>query len=425
MERRRGLTNRIVGLDIGTTKICVAVAEVTPEGIDIRSITSHPSSGLRKGVVIDIEATAQSIKRAVTEAQDQCAAPIRDVFIGIAGNHVKSFDSHGAVGIKGKEVSPEDVERVIDSASAVYMPLDREILHVLPTDFILDGQEGLKDPVGMTGVRLEVKVYIVTGAVSAVQNLVKCCEKAGLEVLDIVLQPLASGEASLSADERDRGIALIDSGGGTTDIALYKDGWLRHTAVLGIGGNHFTNDLSVGLRLPLHEAERIKKQYGSLLLSDINSAGQIQVTALDGQVRDIPKKYVTEILLPRSEELIGLVRQEIMAKHASGVPVLGAVLTGGASLLTGFDRLTESMLSMPVRIGYPGSPPEDFLSEPGQDHRLRGLPEEFNNPMYATAIGLVRYGAETVLPAESNLSPSHLMNKIVHTMTGWFRKIVR
>src|SRR5512139_1755800 len=207
-KRRKGLSNTIVGLDIGTTKICVAVAGVTPGGIDIRSITSHPSSGLRKGVVTDIEATAQSIKRAVGEAQDQAATPIRDVLIGISGSHVRSLDSHGAVGIKGKEVSPEDVERAIDSASAVYVPLDREILHVLPTDFILDGQEGIKDPVGMTGVRLEVSVHIVTGGVSAVQNLVKCCEKAGLDVRDIVLQPLASGEAALSFDERDRAIAL-------------------------------------------------------------------------------------------------------------------------------------------------------------------------------------------------------------------------
>jgi cell division protein FtsA len=350
---------------------------------------------------------------------------IKDVYVGIAGSHIKGFSSYGAVGIKGKEVTHEDVERAIDSASAVYVPLDREILHVLPTDFILDGQDGIKDPAGMAGVRLEVKVYIVTGAVASVQNLLKCCERAGLEVVDIVLQPLASAEATLTADERDMGIALVDIGGGTTDVAIYKDGWLRHTAVLGIGGNHLTNDISVGLRLPFNEAERVKKKYGSIL-PEANSASEVDVVAIDGQVRGIPKKYIAEIIQPRCEELLELIRQEMQMLHNSGIAISGVVLTGGSSLLTGFDRMAEAVLSMPVRIGYPQLFSQNFSernTEAGFAARdVSGL-NEFNNPMYATGIGLVFYGTES-LNDEKGFFSSDIFNRIVSKMAGWFKRIV-
>jgi cell division protein FtsA len=423
-EKRRRNSSVIVGLDVGTTKICAIAGEVTEDGIDILSVSSHPSSGLRKGVVIDIEATANSIKKAVSDVEEQTGISVREVYVGIAGSHIKSFGSYGAVGIKGKEVTSEDVERAIDSASAVYVPLDREILHVLPTDFILDGQDGIKDPVGMAGVRLEVKVYIVTGAVASVQNLLKCCEKAGLEVVDIVLQPLASAEAILTDDERDMGIALVDIGGGTTDIAIYKEGWLRHAAVIGIGGNHFTNDLSVGLRLPFNEAERVKKRYGSILPE--TGGAEVDVVAIDGQVRGIPQKYIAEILQPRCEELLELVKQEIQTLHNNGVVVSGVVLTGGSSLLTGFDRMAEAILSMPVRVGYPhlshqNSSDKNFDGRTGL-HILKG---EFNNPMYATGIGLVLYGIESIMPSERTGFSSDLFNRIVNKMTGWFKKIVR
>jgi cell division protein FtsA len=419
-------TDIIVGLDVGTTKICAIVGEVTPDGVNILSVSSHPSTGLRKGVVIDIEATANSIRRAVADAEDSIGIGIREVYVGIAGSHIKSFSSYGAVGIKGKDVSHDDVERAIEAASAVYVPLDREVLHVLPTDFILDGQDGIKDPVGMAGVRLEVKVYIVTGAVTSVQNLLKCCERAGLQVVDIVLQPLASSEAILTADERDMGIALIDIGGGTTDIAVYKDGWLRHTAVLGIGGNHFTNDISIGLKVPFHEAERVKKIYGSALQQHPDGNVDVDIVAIDGQVRAIPSKYIAEIIQPRAEELLELVKKEITMINENGIAVSGAVLTGGASLLAGFDRLSEVMLSVPVRVGYPVSP-HNFSRKDFEGDSLRsvsGLKGEYNSPMFATAIGLVLYGAESLIASDRMVFSSDLFNRIVNKMTGWFKKIV-
>ncbi|MEW6739638.1 MAG: cell division protein FtsA [Nitrospirota bacterium] len=422
-EKRKRNSSVIVGLDVGTTKICAIAGEVTEDGIDILSVSSHPSNGLRKGVVIDIEATANSIKKTVSDVEEQTGISVREVYVGIAGSHIKSFSSYGAVGIKGKEVTSEDVERAIDSASAVYVPLDREILHVLPTDFILDGQDGIKDPVGMAGVRLEVKVYIVTGAVASVQNLLKCCERAGLEVVDIVLQPLASAEATLNNDERDMGIALVDIGGGTTDIAIYREGWLRHTAVLGIGGNHFTNDISVGLRLPFNEAERVKKRYGSIV-PEIDNA-EVDVVAIDGQVRGIPRKYITEILQPRCEELLELVRQEIHAVHNNGIAVSGVVLTGGSSLLSGFDRMAEAILSMPVRIGYPHLSHQNFSHQnfSGDGHGMHVLKGEFNNPMYATGIGLVLYGIGSIMPSERGGFSSDLFSRVLNKMTGWFKKI--
>ncbi|MBI3592170.1 MAG: cell division protein FtsA [Nitrospirae bacterium] len=421
IEKRKKNGNIIVGLDVGTTKICAIAGEATGEGINILSVSSYPSTGLKKGVVIDIEATAGSMKKVAADVEEKTGIGIREVYVGIAGSHIKSFNSYGAVGIKGREVTREDVDRAIDSASAVYVPLDREILHVLPTDFILDGQDGIKDPVGMAGVRLEVKVYIVTGAVTSVQNLLKCCERAGLEVIDIVLQPLASAEATLTSYERDMGVMLVDVGGGTTDIAIYKDEWLRHTAVLGIGGNHFTNDLSVGLRLPFHEAERVKKKYGAVMVSDMNGMAEVDVVAIDGQVRGIPGKYITEILQPRSEELLELVRQEMRMLQNNGIVVSGVILTGGASLLSGFDRMAEAVLSMPVRIGYPDMEPKDSAPE---YQRIWGLKTEFNNPMYATGIGLVLYGAASVMPAERAVFFSDVFGRIVNKMTGWFKNML-
>jgi cell division protein FtsA len=435
MERRKrsSSTNIIVGLDVGTTKICAVAGEVTEEGIDILAVSSCPSTGLRKGIVIDIEATSTSIKKAVSSLYEKTGLTVREVYVGIAGSHIKSFSSHGAVGVKGKEVTSDDVDRAIDSASAVYIPLDREILHVIPTEFILDGQDGIKDPVGMAGVRLEVRVYIVTGAVTSVQNLLKCCERAGLEVVDIVLQSLASAEATLTSYEREMGIVLVDIGGGTTDIAIYKDEWLRHTAVLGIGGNHFTNDISVGLRLPAHEAERVKKRYGSVVdAGNVAGSGgfaEVDVVAIDGQVRNIPGKYIAEILQPRGEELLELVNKEIQVVQNNGIAASGVVLTGGASLLAGFDRMAEAVLSMPVRIGYPGrqgsmAPGNGGREEEDALHQISGLSGEFNSPVYATAVGLVLYGAGSVIPSGGGFFASGVFGRVVSAMTGWLKKIV-
>lgn len=406
---RRG--NVIVGLDIGTTKICALVGEVMDNKIDVLAISSSPSTGLRKGVVINIEATVDSIKKAVKEAETIAGVEIRSVYVGIAGGHIKGFESYGAVGIKGKEVRPQDVERVIDSASVVYVPLDREVLHVIPTEFILDGQDGIKDPVGMSGVRLEVKVHIVTGAVSSVQNLLKCCERAGLDVIDIVLEPIASAEAVLTEDEKDIGIALIDIGGGTTDIAIYKDGSLRHTAVLALGGNHFTNDIAIGLRIPVQEAERVKKRYGCAITGMVDGTEEIDMVGADRQVRKIPRKYIAEIIQPRCEEISELIKREVEGVSNLQFGLSGVVLTGGASLLEGIDRVVEAELGLPVRIGMPEGIKASHISP---------LQNTVSNPMYSTGIGLILYGS---MNETERIFNGDLFNGIFDRMKGWVKNL--
>ncbi|MBI4690129.1 MAG: cell division protein FtsA [Nitrospirae bacterium] len=407
--------NIIVGLDVGTTKICAIVGEITDNKIAILGIGSSPSTGLRKGVVINIESTVDSIKKAVREAETISGIEIRSVCVGIAGSHVKGFESYGAVGIKGKEVRPRDVDRVIESASVLYIPLDREVIHVLPAEFILDGQDGIKDPVGMSGVRLEVKVHIVTGAVSSIQNLLKCCEKAGLNVSDIVLEPIASASAVLTEDEKDLGVALIDIGGGTTDIAVYRDGSLRHTAVLALGGNHFTNDIAIGLRIPMHEAERVKKRYGSVITGMVDGTEEMDVAGSDRQVRKIPRKYLAEIIQPRCEELTGLIKREL--ENASDIePCLsGIVLTGGASLLEGIDRVVEAVLALPVRIGIPEGIKTTHISP-----ALGGRQNTISSPMYSTGIGLVIHGFNNV---EDKIFYGDLFDGIFDRMKGWVKNL--
>ncbi len=418
----------IVGLDIGTTKICVAIGEITKDGITIISVNSTPSSGLKKGVVVNIDATVNSIRNAINDAERITGERIKEVFVGIAGSHIKSFISSGSAIIKGKEVTVEDVIRAIDAASAVDVPLDREIIQIIPTDFILDGQSGIKDPVGMAGLRLNVNSFIITGAVTSIQNLLKCCVRAGLEVKDIVLQSLASAEASLLPQEKESGIALIDIGGGTTDIAIYRDNWLRHTVVFGIGGHHFTNDLSVGLRLSFEEAERLKINNGYILPDIVNKNNEVDITTIDGQNRKIPQKYISEILLPRSEELLELIQKEIIAVNTEGISISGAVLTGGASLLHDFERLAETILSMPIRLGYPkhivkAYNPRLSKNAVGYPCNLNSLSPEFNHPMFTTAIGLVIYGA--VLHIEESFVQQDSSIGIINKMTGWFKNILR
>jgi cell division protein FtsA len=372
--------NIIVGLDVGTTKICAVVGELVEGELEIRGISTSASTGLRKGVVVNIESTVESIKNAVKTAESITGVEINAVYVGIAGSHIKGFNSYGAVGIRGKEVAYVDVERVIDSAKAVYVPLDREVLHVIPTGYILDGQNGIRDPVGMMGVRLEAKVYIVTGAVTSVQNLLKCCEKVGLEVADIVFEPVASAEAILTDDEKELGVAIVDIGGGTTDIILYKDGWLRHTSVLAIGGNHFTNDIAVGLRVSVSEAERVKKSFGSAATSMVSDSEEIDIIQA-GQGRKILRRCLSEIIQPRTEELLDLIKGELISCSAYDIASTGVVLTGGCSLLEGLDRMAEAVLGLPVRIGFPKD--------------IKGCKDIINNPMYATGVGLVLYGSET------------------------------
>ncbi len=372
--------NIIVGLDVGTTKICAVVGEIINGGIEIKGVSTSASSGLRKGVVVNIDATVESIRNAVKNAESSMGVEINSVYVGISGGHIKGFNSHGAIGIRGKEVTSTDVDRVIDSAKAVYVPLDREVLHTIPTGYTLDGQNGIKDPAGMIGARLEAKVYILTGAITSVQNLLKCCEKAGVEVIDIVFEPLASAEAILTDDEKELGVAIVDIGGGTTDIILYKDGWLRHTSVLAIGGNHFTNDIAVGLRMSVTEAERVKKQYGHAIADLIDDSEEVDIIQA-GQGRKILRRHLSEIIQPRTEELIDLIKNELTTCSGYDIASTGVVLTGGGSLLAGFDGLAESILELPVRIGAPAG--------------IQGSGEIVKNPMYATGTGLVLYGFHT------------------------------
>ncbi|HZZ83851.1 MAG TPA: cell division protein FtsA [Anaeromyxobacteraceae bacterium] len=371
----------LVGLDIGTTKICAIVGEVTDEGIDVIGIGSHPSKGLRKGVVVNIDATVASIKRAIEEAEHMGGCEITTVYTGIAGGHIKAFPSHGVVAIKDKEVRQTDVDRVIDQAKAVAIPLDREVIHVLPQEFVVDDQDGIKEPVGMSGVRLEAKALIVTGAVSSAQNIIKCAQRTGLNVSDIVLQPLASSLAVLSEDEKELGVCLVDIGGGTTDIAIFANGAIAHTAVLSLGGNHLTNDIAVGLRTPTHEAERIKKAHGCAMAKMVDAADTIEVPSVGGgNPRVLSRQILAEIIEPRVEEIFMLVQHEIQKCGLEETMASGVVITGGSTLLQGMAEMAEEVLGMPVRRGMPRG--------------IGGLVDVVRSPQFATAVGLVIYGAK-------------------------------
>lgn len=368
--------NVAVGLDVGTTKICAIVGKSGHIRNEIVAVGSSPSSGLRKGVVVDMDLTAGAIKRAVREAEGIAGFQIKSVHVGIAGGHIKGFNGYGAICIRGREVRENDVDRLMDSAGAVYVPVDREVLHVIPSGFTLDGSNGIKSPLGMRGKMLEANVHIVTGSVVSVQNLIRCCETAGVEVADIVLEPLASAGAVLFEDEKKTGVALIDIGGGTTDIAVYADGALRHTAVLALGGNHLTNDIAVGLGAASQEAERIKKAHGCALTGLVDENRHFEVMGAEKQMRKIAVIYLAEIIQLRCEELLGMVKKEVESISV-GAGVSGVVLTGGTSLLRGIRELAGDIIGLPVRIGLP------------EGVAGKGL---VNSPVYATGVGLVNYG---------------------------------
>jgi cell division protein FtsA len=367
----------IVGLDVGTTKICAVVGEAGNGGLKFRGVSTSASIGMRKGVIVDAEAIVDSIRNAVHAAEISTGVEIKAVYVGISGAHIKGFHSYGAAGVRGKEVSAADRERVIDSAKAVYVPIDREVLHVIPAGYTLDGQNSIRNPIGMIGGRLEANVYILTGAATALQNLLSCCEKCGIEVIDIVFEPLASAEAILTNDEKELGVAIADVGGGTTDIILYKDGWLRHSSVLAVGGNHFTNDIAIGLKVSVTEAERVKKSFGAAVLGMAGDAEEIEIVR-EGHERKILRRQIAEILQPRTEELMSLIKKELLACRGYEIASMGVVLTGGGSLLKGFDTMAEGVLRLPVRIGFP--------------RLVKGCSEIAENPMYATGAGLVFYG---------------------------------
>lgn len=397
----------IVGLDIGTSKVVSIVGEVSPEGsVEIVGIGSHPSRGLKKGVVVNIESTVQSIQRSVEEAELMAGCQIHSVYAGIAGSHIRSLNSHGIVAIRDREVFQPDIDRVIDAAQAVAIPADQKILHILPQEYVIDTQEGVKEPLGMSGVRLEAKVHLVTCAINAVQNIEKCIRKCGLEVADVILEQLASGLAVLTEDEKELGVCLVDIGGGTTDIAVFTDGAIRHTAVIPIAGDQVTNDIAMALRTPTQNAEEIKIKYACALASLAGENETIKVPGVGERGdRDLSRQALTEVVEPRYDELFTLVQAELRRSGFEDLIAAGIVLTGGSAKIEGVVELAEEIFHMPVRVGKPQG--------------VTGLTDIVRNPIYSTAVGLLLYGAKQqdkgkVVPTTSS------MNGVMSRVKNWF-----
>ncbi len=399
----------IVGLDIGTSKVVAIVGEIGDDDeIEVIGIGSHPSRGLKKGVVVNIESTVQSIQRAVEEAELMAGCEINAIYAGIAGSHIRSLNSHGIVAIRDKEVTASDVDRVIDAARAVAIPADQKILHILPQEFVIDHQEGIKEPVGMSGVRLEARVHMVTGAASAAQNIVKCVQRCGLQVDDIVLEQLASSFAVLTEDERELGVCLVDIGGGTTDIAVFAGGAIQHTAVIPIAGDQVTNDIAISMRTPTQYAEDIKIKYACALSQLANPDETIEVPSVgDRPPRRLARQTLAEIVEPRYEELFTLIREELRRSGFEELIAAGVVITGGSAKMEGAVELAEEVFHMPVRLGIP--------------QHVAGLVEVVRNPIHATGVGLLIYGQESFsrLAAEQQIGGS--VGEIWERMKAWFQ----
>lgn len=398
----------IVGLDIGTSKVLAIVGEINPVGeVEIIGIGHHPARGMRKGVVSNIESTVQSIQRAIEEAELMAGCQIYSVFAGIAGAHINSFNSHGVVAIRDKEVHDTDIERVIEAARALAIPNDQKVLHILPQEFVIDGQEGIREPIGMSGVRLEAKVHIVTGAVSAAQNIIKCIRRCGLEVDDIILEQLASSESVLDEDEKDLGVCLVDIGGGTTDIAMFIDGAIRHTAVIPIAGDQVTNDIAVALRTPSQAAEEIKKKYACALIQLAHSDETIEAQSVgDRPPRKLARQTLAEVVEPRVEELFELVKKELRRSGFEELMGSGVVLTGGSSKMDGMAELAEEVFHMPVRIGMPKS--------------IQGLTDVVRNPIFSTGVGLIQFGHHNQAPKRPQEPRTTTFNGVMSRMKTWF-----
>jgi len=401
--------NLVVGLDIGTSKVVALVAELGPDGaLEVLGMGNHESKGLKKGVVVNIESTVSGIQRALEEAELMADCKIASAFTGIAGAHIRSFNSTGMVAVKEREVSAIDVERAVDTAKAVNIPTDQQILHVLRQEFIIDGQEDVREPVGMSGVRLEVKVHIVTGAVSAAQNIVKCVRRCGLDVNDLILQPLASARAVLSGDEMDLGVCLVDIGGGTTDLAIFTHGAIRHTAVIPIAGDQITNDIAMALRTPTAEAEAIKMRHGVALRQLADAGEMIEVPGIgDRAPRVMSRQTLAEVIEPRAEELFALVQQVLRESGYEELLSSGIVLTGGSALMQGMTELGEEIFHMPVRIGLP--------------RYAGGLAEVVRSPRYATAMGLLLEGAQQL--QQGRISKQNgSVRAVFGRMRDWFQR---
>jgi len=399
----------IVGLDIGTSKVAAIVGELQDDNqIEVIGFGSHPSKGLKKGVVVNIESTVTSIQRAIEEAELMAECDIHQVYAGIAGSHVRSLNSHGIVAIRDREVTQSDVDRVIDAARAVAIPADQRILHVLPQEFIIDGQEGIREPIGMSGVRLEARVHMVTGAASAAQNIVKCVQRCGLEVEDIVLEQLASSVAVLTDDEKELGICLVDIGGGTTDIAVFNNGAIRHTAVIPIAGDQVTNDIAISMRTPTQYAEEIKIKYACALSQLANLDETIEVPSVgDRPPRRLARQTLAEVVEPRYEELFGLIRDELRRSGFEDMIAAGIVLTGGSAKMEGAVELAEEVFHMPVRLGVP--------------QHIRGLGDVARNPIHSTGVGLLVYGRSKEGREADDLPVGAGIRDVWGRMKSWFQ----
>ncbi|HEX7465243.1 MAG TPA: cell division protein FtsA [Usitatibacter sp.] len=407
--RARDTRNLLVALDIGTSKIVTLVAEITAEDtLSLIGMGSHPSRGLKKGVVVNIESTVNAIQRSLEEAELMADAKIKEVLTGIAGSHIKSFNSHGMVAIKDKEVQQYDIDRVIETARAVNIPMEQQVLHILEQEFIIDGQGGVRQPLGMSGMRLEVKVHIVTGAVSAAQNIMKCVRRCGLEVRDLMLQPLASADAVLLDDERDLGVCLVDIGGGTTDIAVFTDGAIKHTSVIPIAGDQITNDIAMALRTPTKDAEELKIAHGVALRQLASASDMIEVPGVGERgPRELSRQTLAEVIEPRVEELYSLIQRELRSSGLEELLSSGIVITGGSALMKGMVELGEEVFHMPVRVGLPQ------YSGP--------LAEVVRNPRYSTAMGLLMAGIDQVKRDRHAKMQGAGFKEVLEKMKGWFK----
>ena len=408
--------NIVVGLDVGTTKVCTIVgAKHSNSELEIIGIGTHPSHGLKKGSVVNIDKTVRSIQNSVEEAKLMAGVNISSATIGIAGSHIYSFNSSGVVAVKNGEITQDDVDRVLEAAKAVVIPSDREILHVIPQEFKVDNTGGIKNPVGMCGVRLEAHVHVVTGSISLIQNLVKCVEQTGIRAENVTLQPIASSKAVLSSEEMDMGVILVDIGGGTTDVAIWKEGSLIHSQIIPVGGNHFTNDLAVALKIPHAEAERIKINHGSVLAETLNQSSHITVQGIAGtKPREVQLSYVAEVLGARAEELFSLLREQIDDKNLENEITGGIVLTGGGALIKGLPELGEYILERPTKVGYPVP--------------FGGMTNIMQNPKYSTVLGLLLEDALSTKRSVNNKvenenKDSDLMGRLGDSLRSVFKEI--
>ena len=414
MKRAKG-PEPVVGLDVGTTKICAVIGRPKPGGgLDVIGVGSAPSRGLRRGVVVNIDSTVEAIKQAVADAEQMAGIDVSRVWAGVAGGHIRSLNSRGVVAISGRdrEVSAADVERAVEAARAINVPQDREIIHVLPQTFAVDDADGVREPIGMSGVRLEVEVHIVTAAVTSVQNVVRAVNRAGLTVQDVVLEPIASAEAVLFPDEKELGVVLIDIGGGTTDMALFRDGAIWHTAIIPLGGDHITNDVAVGLRTPMADAEDLKKRYGCAVTAMVPAEETVDVPSVGGRkARQLSRQVLSEIIQPRVEEFITLVARELTRAGFQDAATAGIVVTGGTSIMEGIPELAEAIFDQPVRRGVPGD--------------IGGLADVVRSPIHATAVGLALHGARRPAGVGAQLDPNDqaFLARIGRRLAAWFGEI--